>query len=64
VGYDGNVNSTLKTILKVAAVVAVPGMGIYLLARTILRDLDEKREFREYINKTYGEGSNYVDRYQ
>jgi hypothetical protein len=57
-------NSTLKTILKIAAVVVVPGMGVFLLARTILRDLDERREFREYINKTYGEGSNYVDRYQ
>ena len=57
-------NAKLKTLLKVVAIVAVPGAGIYFLARTILRDLDERREFREYISKTYGEKSNYVDRYQ
>lgn len=55
-------NATLKTVLKVTAAVVVPGGVILLLANAILRD-SEKRAFKDYIRKTYGEASNYVDTY-
>jgi hypothetical protein len=58
-------DSTLKTILKVAAVAVVPGAAIFLLAGMLLKTGEERkeREFKKYIHKTYGEGSRYVDNY-
>jgi hypothetical protein len=58
----GEMNSPLKTILKVTAAALVPGIAIYLLASMILRE-NEKKEFKRYIYNTYGEGSKYVDTY-
>ncbi len=46
-------NPTLKTILKVAAIVLVPGAAIYFVTKAII-DLSNKKEFRDYIRKTYG----------
>lgn len=61
--YNGHkMNSTLKTVLKVTAAVVIPGGAIYLVASMLLKD-SEKRAFKEYIRKTYGEASNYVDTY-
>ena len=57
-------NAKLKTLLKVAAAIVIPGAGIYLVATAIMKDVEERKEFREYIRKTYGEDSEYVDRYQ
>jgi hypothetical protein len=53
------VNAKLKTLLKVAVIVAVPGAAIYLIAKKILEDVAERQEFREYVRRTYGEGSKY-----
>ena len=55
-------NSTLKTILKVTAAVVIPGGAIYLVASILLKD-SEKKAFKDYIRKTYGEASSYVDTY-
>jgi hypothetical protein len=52
-------NSTLKSILKVTAIVVVPGMTILWMANRIAKDLNERQEFREYIRKNYGKGSKY-----
>jgi hypothetical protein len=64
VWYNEVVNSKLKTLLKVTAIAVVPGLGVLWLARTILRDLNDRQEFRAYIRKTYGKDSKYVDHYQ
>jgi hypothetical protein len=55
-------NSTLKTALKIAAAVIIPGAAIFLLATLIMKE-SERREFKEYLRKTYGEASKYVDNY-
>jgi hypothetical protein len=55
-------DSTLKTVLKVAAAVVVPGAAVFFVAKWLLKDV-EKEAFKKYIRKTYGEGSNYVDTY-
>jgi hypothetical protein len=52
-------NPKLKTVLKVAAIAVVPGMGVLWLASKFVKDLSERQEFREYVRKTYGKGSKY-----
>jgi hypothetical protein len=52
-------NPTLKSILKATAVVIVPGMTVLWLANRFVKDQNEKQEFREYVHKTYGQGSKY-----
>lgn len=52
-------NSTLKKLLTVGAVIAVPGFWLYIVTKRIAEDLDEKRQFKEHIRKNYGEGSKY-----
>lgn len=60
-------DAKLKTLLKVMAIAVVPGACVVWLAsligKEILRNTEERREFRAYILKTYGEDSTYVDRY-
>jgi hypothetical protein len=51
-------NATLKTILKIAAAVVIPGAGIYFVLKTVA-EAAQKQEFRNYIRKTYGKGSWY-----
>jgi hypothetical protein len=51
-------NSTLKTILKAAAIAVVPGLGAFWLLSRLAKE-HERQEFREYIRKTYGKGSKY-----
>jgi hypothetical protein len=54
------VNDRLKTILKVAAAVAIPGAGIYFGIKWLAQEV-ETHEFREYVRKTYGKGSKYEE---
>ena len=62
-----DVNAKLKTALKVAAIAIVPGLGVLWLAtkigNEIVREAEERKEFKAYILKTYGKDSEYVDRY-
>ena len=51
-------NDRLKTILKVAAAVAIPGAGLYLAAKWLGKEIDNA-DFREYVRKTYGKGSKF-----
>lgn len=51
-------NSTLKKVLKIGAAIAIPGAILFLAAKKLTDELD-KAEFREYVRKTYGEGSKY-----
>ena len=59
-------NDRLKTILKVAAAVAIPGAGLYFGIKWLAKEI-ETQEFRTYVRKTYGKGSKFeydnVDRY-
>lgn len=55
-------NSKLKTLLKVAAAAVVPGALVFLVLDALVKD-SERKEFRKYVHKTYGEGSKYVDNY-
>jgi hypothetical protein len=56
------VNRVLKDLLWVGAVIVVPGLGMYLLAKKIWQASDEQEEFKKYVRKTYGKMSNYVER--
>ena len=51
-------DSKLKTILKVAAAIAIPGMGVYFGVKWLAKEI-ENQEFREYVRKTYGKGSKF-----
>lgn len=53
-------NDRLKTILKVAAAVAIPGAGLYFGIKWLAKEI-ETQEFRTYVRKTYGKGSKYED---
>ncbi len=55
-------NHTLKTILWIGAIIVVPGLGVALLAKKIYTETDENSKFKEYVRKTYGKASNYVER--
>lgn len=46
-------DSRWKMALKVAAAIIIPGAGIILVVKALI-DANEKREFRDYIQKTYG----------
>lgn len=52
----------LKDALWVGAVVVIPGMWAFWLAKKIWKDVDEKAAFREYVHKTYGYASRYKDK--
>ena len=51
-------NDRLKTILKVAAAVAIPGAGIYFGLKWFAKEIEDV-EFRNYVRKTYGKGSKF-----
>lgn len=55
-------NRTLKDLLWIGAVIVVPGLGMFLLAKKVWHDVDEKEQFKQYVRKTYGKASNYVER--
>lgn len=62
-GRIGEMNPTLKTLLKAAAAVVIPGGLVVLIVSEMLKDA-ERREFKKYLRATYGEGSRYVDTYR
>jgi hypothetical protein len=53
-------DATLKTLLKITAALVIPG-GMAILIISELFKASDRREFKNYVRKTYGEGSNYVD---
>lgn len=55
-------NQTLKAALLVGAVIVIPGMGLFLLAKAAWKEIDEREKFRQYVKKTYGKESSYVER--
>ena len=55
-------NRVLKDLLWVGAVIVVPGLGIALLIKHFASDVSERRKFQEYVKKTYGKASSYVER--
>jgi len=56
------VNRVLKDLLWVGAVIVVPGLGLALMVKYFASDASERRKFQEYVKKTYGKESNYVER--
>jgi hypothetical protein len=56
------VERRLKDALWVGAVVVIPGAWAFWLIKKILKDVDEKAAFREYVHRTYGYGSRYQDK--
>jgi hypothetical protein len=56
------VNKVLRDLLWVGAVIVVPGLGLALLIKALASDASEKQKFREYVKKTYGKYSEYVER--
>lgn len=57
------VNRMLKNMLWVGAVILVPGLGVALLAKKIIKDANDKQEFRDHVKKTYGYASHYQDQH-
>ena len=51
-------NDRLKTVLKLAAAVAIPGAGLYFGIKWLAKEIDQQ-EFRKYVQKTYGKGSKF-----
>jgi len=60
--YDGVMNPKLKTLLKIATAVVIPGAGIYFLTKYLAEEI-ERREFKNYIQEHYSnnEEENYDD---
>jgi hypothetical protein len=56
------VNKVLRDLLWVGAVIVVPGLGLALVVKWFASDASEKRKFQEYVKKTYGRQSEYVER--
>ena len=49
----------LKELLWAGAVIAVPGLGIVLLAKKLFKEIDDHEQFRKHVKKTYGYDSRH-----
>jgi hypothetical protein len=48
------VNQTLKTLLKIGAVIAIPGFGAYLLVKKLSEvSSPDVRDFKKYVQHHY-----------
>lgn len=43
-------------------IIVVPGMGVALMVRNILKNSNDKKQFKQYIRRTYGKNSSYIER--
>jgi hypothetical protein len=46
-------------VLWVGAIIVVPGLWAILLAKRVAKEVSERKEFREHVQKTYGNNSRH-----